>query len=142
MLMPEKADHRGEAEITELNVSAGDKNGSILVRGWAFLEGCDAMESTVYLVVSAKAGAVHRFYVADIKPGASGVTHDPAKGQNLERADFQAAFKVNTYEEGPYRLGILVENREKGKRQAVQGYFTLGNRHQFQVKNNAVVGVG
>lgn len=140
MVMPQNADLPGEAQLTSLKVSAGDGNSSVLVTGWAFLEGYDAQQSTIYLVVSTKAGSVHRFYQAAKLPGSSGVTHDPAKGQNLERADFQAAFKVGTYEEGPYRLGALVVNR--AGRTAVEGYFRFDDEDQFYVKSNTVVSVG
>ncbi len=141
MVMPQDATAAGEGEITSLKVSAGDDNRSVLVEGWAFLEGCDAEQSTIYLVVSTEAGTINRFYQVSVQPGASGVTHDPSKGQNLERADFRAAFKVGTYEEGVYRLGLLVTNRQNRGRLS-QGYFPMGSQYHFYVKSNAVVSVG
>ena len=110
-------------------------------RAGPFLEGCDAEQSTIYLVVSTEAGTINRFYQVSVQPGASGVTHDPSKGQNLERADFRAAFKVGTYEEGVYRLGLLVTNRQNRGRLS-QGYFPMGSQYHFYVKSNAVVSVG
>ena len=141
MVMPQDATAAGEAEITSLKVSAGDDNRSVVVQGWAFLEGCDAEKSTIYLVVSTESGTINRFYQVSVQPGSSGVTHDPSKGQNLERADFRAAFKVGTYEEGVYKLGLLVSNQQ-GKGKALQGYFSMGGQYQFYVKSNAVASVG
>lgn len=141
MVMPGNATAPGEASITDIFVSEADGNRAVRVTGWAYLDGCDAEQSTIYLVTSSLGESVRRFYKAAILPGSTGIQHDSSRGQNLERADFRAVFNVRIYEEGPYKLGLLVVN-QPNRKTVTRGYFDLDDAYQFYVKSNAVTSVG
>lgn len=141
MMMPKDASAPGEGEITSLNVSVADESRTVVVTGWAFLNDCDAQQSDIYLVVSPHVGEGHRFYAATVLPGSSGVQHAATGATNLERADFRAVFSVSTYDEGPYKLGLLVVN-ESDRRNVLRGYFDTDPRYSFNVKRKAVTSVG
>ncbi len=141
MVMPKDANAPGEGVLTSIKVSEADSMRTITVTGWGFLDGCDASGSSVYLVVSPKSSAGDRFYEAAILPGSTAVQHDASRGTNLERADFRAVFSVRAYADGPYVMGVLVVNKA-GKNQVTKGYFEADSQYQFDVKGNAVIGVG
>ncbi|MEA4898725.1 hypothetical protein ACH6CV_00670 [Bacillota bacterium Meth-B3] len=140
MMMPKDASAAGEGQLTSIQVSEADGQRSVVVTGWAFLDGFDAQHSRIYLVTSPRSSSGQRFYEAQVLPGSSGVQHPPERGENLERADFRAVFSVRAYEDGPYKLGMLVVNRDG--REAVNGYFEAGAGCQLTVKAGAVAGVG
>lgn len=138
MLMPSDVSAKGEAVIRSIRVSTADASRAVILTGWAFLEGYDAQGSQVYLVVSPKnASTGKRFYAVSCLPGSSGVVHDASRGENLDRADFRAVFDVSTYEEGPYKLGLLVV-QTISRKETVNGYFALDDRYQFSVKSGKV----
>lgn len=141
LVMPRKTDAPIQAGMTSLYVSKSDDSKSVVITGYAFLEGYDAEKSKIYLVISGKSAAVRRFYEVTLLPGSTGIHHDPALGQNLDRADFRAAFSVRAYEDGPYRVGVLVVNTVNRK-QTSAGYADFPGNAEFTVKSNAVVDAG
>lgn len=139
MLMPNDVSAAGEAVIQEIKVSSADASRAVWLTGWAYLNNLDAEMSSIYVVISPRGGSVgRRFYLATVLPGGSGVMHDRDAGENLDRADFRCVFDVSTYEEGPYRLGILVVNRT-GRHSKASGWFDLDSQYQIYVKSGAVV---
>ena len=139
MLMPNDVSAAGEAVIQEIKVSSADASRAVWLTGWAYLNNLDAEMSSIYVVISPRGGSVgRRFYLATVLPGGSGVMHDRDAGENLDRADFRCVFDVSTYEEGPYRLGILVVNRT-GRHSKASGWFDLDSQYQIYVKSEAVV---
>lgn len=130
-------DKLGECALTQCAPSAADSNKVMMVRGWGYIRGADASKSIVYLAVSTKNGADHRFYRTIRQSGSTGVQHDPATGKNLDQADFAAAFSVDTYEEGEYRLGLLIQVRS-GKKVIDQAYYSLGDQYNFRVSGGKI----
>lgn len=139
MVMPEKADAPGEAALTNLYVSQADDSKAVMLNGYAFLDGCDAEQSTIYVIVSA--GPIRRFYEANVLPGSTGIPHAAARGQNLERADFRCVFSVRAYEDGVYDFSLLVVNR-KTRKQVTQGLFETDAHYRITVKGNTVLEAG
>ncbi len=90
-------DKLGQVGLTLCEPSAADANAVMMVRGWGYIRGTDASASQVYLAVSTKNGADHRFYKVIRKSGSTGVQHDPSTGKNLDQGGLRVAFSVDTY---------------------------------------------
>jgi len=125
-------DKMGQCGLTQCEPSAADKFTVMMVRGWGYIKGADASLSNIYLAISAKNGDDHRFYRVIRQSGSTGIQHDPSTGANLDQADFAAAFSVDTYGDGEYKLGILIQMMN-GKKVAEQAYYPLGETYNFFV---------
>lgn len=130
-------DKLGEVGLTLCEPSAADANAVMMLRGWGYIRGTDASQSQIFLAVSTKNGADHRFYRVIRQSGSTGIQHDPATGKNLDQADFAAAFSVDTYDDGEYRLGLLIRVMN-GRRVAGQAYYPLGDQYNFIVSAGKV----
>ncbi len=131
-MMMTGTDKLGHVGLTLCEPSAADGNAVMMVRGWGYIRGADASESQIYLAVSAKNGADHRFYRVIRQSGSTGIQHDPSTGTNLDQADFAAAFGADTYDDGVYKLGLLIRV-VNGKRVAEEAYYPLGDQYNFIV---------
>jgi hypothetical protein len=125
-------DKLGQVGLTECSPSAADGNSVMMLRGWGYIQGSDASMSQIYLAVSAKNGADHRFYRVIRQSGSTGLQHDPSTGKNLDQADFAAAFSVDTYDDGEFKLGLLIRVLT-GKRVTEEAYYPLGDQYNFIV---------
>jgi hypothetical protein len=132
MVMMTGTDKLGQVGLTQCQPSAADKSVVMMVRGWGYIKGTDASQSHVYLAVSTKNGDDHRFYKVIRQSGSTGIQHDPATGQNLDQADFAAAFSVDTYDDGEYKMGLLIQVMS-GKKVSEQAYYALGDQYNFFV---------
>jgi len=132
MVLMTGTDKLGQVGLTQCQPSAADKSAVMMVRGWGYIKGTDASQSHVYLAVSTKNGDDHRFYRVIRQSGSTGIQHDPATGSNLDQADFAAAFSVDTYDDGEYKLGLLIQVMN-GKKVAEQAYYALGDPYNFFV---------
>ncbi len=130
-------DKLGEVALTQCEPSSADGGKVMMVRGWGYIRGADAAESRVYLAVSTKNGDDHRFYAVIRQSGSTGIQHDPATGKNLDQADFAAAFSVDTYDDGEYRLGLLIQVMN-GKKVAEEAYYPLGDQYNFVVSGGKI----
>lgn len=130
-------DKQGIVGLTLCESSAADKSAVMMLRGWGYIQGADASESQIYLAVSTKNGADHRFYRVIRQSGSTGIQHDPSTGKNLDQADFAAAFSVDTYDDGEFKLGLLIRVMN-GKRVAEQAYYPLGDQYNFLVKSGVI----
>lgn len=125
-------DKLGHVGLTLCKPSAADGNSVMMLRGWGYIEGTDASNSQIYLAVSTKNGADHRFYRVIRQSGSTGIQHDPSTGKNLDQADFAAAFSVDTYDDSEFKLGLLIRVMN-GKRVAEEAYYPLGDQYNFIV---------
>ncbi len=125
-------DKMGECGLTQCEPSAADKSTVMMVRGWGYIRGTDAAQSIVYLTISAKNGDDHRFYKTIRQSGSTGTQHDASTGTNLDQADYAAAFSVDTYSDGEYKLGVLIQVMT-GKKVAQEAYYPLGDQYNFFV---------
>ena len=132
MVLMTGTDKLGQVGLTQCQPSAADTAAVMMVRGWGYIKGTDASQSHVYLAVSTKNGDDHRFYRVIRQSGSTGIQHDPATGRNLDQADFAAAFSVDTYDDGEYKLGLLIQVMS-GKKVAEQAYYALGDQYNFFV---------
>jgi hypothetical protein len=131
-------DNLGEYALTHRAPSGADNNRAMMVRGWGYIRGADAAASTVYLAVSTKDGDDHRFYETIRQSGSTGIQHDPTTGKNLDQSDFAAAFAVDTYDDGEYRLGLLIQVKA-GKRVIEEAYYPLGDENNFTVRGGRIL---
>ncbi len=132
-------DKLGEVALTLCEPSAADSKKVMMVRGWGYIRGTDAARSNIFLAVSTKNGEDHRFYKTIRQSGSTGIQHDPATGKNLDQSDFAAAFSVDTYDDGIYRLGLLIEALdENGKKVVERAYYPLGDEHIFSVVSGRI----
>ena len=136
VLMAEN-DGLGNVALTDFRVSEPDGNKLVCVRGWGYITGRDAAKSEIYLAVSTKNGYNHRFYNVDRQSGSTGIVHDPSTGKNLDQADFAAAFSVETYGDGEYKLGVVSHNRVS-KKETIKSYYPLGDDYDFRVAGGRV----
>jgi hypothetical protein len=125
-------DKMGLCALTCCKPSAADNNKVMMTRGWGYIKNTDAAQSVIYLAVSTKNGDDHRFYKVIRQSGSTGIQHDPSTGQNLDQADFVAAFGVDTYIDGEYRLGLMIQVMN-GKRVSEHAYYPLGDQYNFTV---------
>lgn len=130
-------DGQGNVRLTDYRVSEPDDNQVLVVRGWGYMTGRDAANSEIYLAVSTKNGYNHRFYNAIVQSGSTGIEHDPETGKNLDRADFVAAFSVDTYSDGEYKLGLLIYNHDERKN-VRKAYYPLGGSYNFTVAGGKI----
>lgn len=136
MLMPDSYE-KVYGGLTECRASEPDNNRVLVVRGWGYLESLNAGKSQVYLAVSSKYGNTHRFYLTTRESGSTAMIHDSSTGTNLDKADFYAAIKIeDTYQDGDYRLGIVVTNTENGIQ--LSGYTRLDADYNFNVDNGQI----
>jgi hypothetical protein len=132
-------DKLGEVALTLCVPSAADNNRVMMVRGWGYIRGTDAALSNIFLAVSTKSGEDHRFYRTIRQSGSTGIQHDPSTGKNLDQADFVAAFAVDTYDDGIYRLGLLIEALDQsGKKIIERAYYPLGDEYLFTVSGGKI----
>lgn len=137
IMMP-KTDHAVLCDLTECRASEPDDNRALVVRGWGYLENLDASGSQVYLAVSTKFGDNHRMYLTQRESGSSGIIHSASTGVNLDQADFSAIIRIeNTFADGDYRLGVVVQNRN-GKKQTL-GYARLDSIYNFTIQGGKIV---
>ena len=130
-------DNLGLCALTSCKPSAADQNKVMMVRGWGYIKNTDAAQSVIYLAVSTKNGDDHRFYRVIRQSGSTGIQHDPATGRNLDQADFAAAFGVDTYIDGAYKLGLLIQVMN-GKHVAEKAYYPLGDQYNFNVVSGKI----
>jgi hypothetical protein len=130
-------DKLGDVGLTLCEPSAADGNSVMMLRGWGYIRGMDASVSQIYLAVSTKNGADHRFYRVIRQSGSTGIQHDPSTGKNLDQADFAAAFSVDTYYDGDFKLGLLIRVMN-GKRVAEEAYYPLGDQYNFSVRSGKI----
>jgi hypothetical protein len=130
-------DKQGLVGLTLCEPSAADGKAVMMLRGWGYIRGADAAQSQIYLAVSTKNGADHRFYRVIRQSGSTGIQHEASTGKNLDKADFAAAFSVSTYDDGEFKLGLLIRVMN-GKRVAEQAYYPLGDEYNFLVKNGVI----
>jgi hypothetical protein len=123
--------------LTQCEPSSADGGKVMMERGWGYIRGADAAESRVYLAVSTKNGDDHRFYAVIRQSGSTGIQHDPSTGKNLAQADFVAAFAVDTYDDGIYRLGLLIQVMN-GKKVAEEAYYPLGDQYNIVVSGGKI----
>lgn len=85
----------------------------LTVGGYAFIEGCDAAESSIYMVVSdADTGYMIGMYPATITPENANLSFDESSGTNLSDAFFTINLDVSEYPETSYMLSVVVVNKE------------------------------
>ena len=140
MLIPDANRARIYADLTEFRISTADENRAFAVRGYGYLEGMDASNYDIYLVVSAKYGESHRFYRMTRESGCSGVLHPQERGKNLDQSDFSGCVRIEgTYASGEYRLGVLIA-KGNAPDQAL-GYERLPLNYHFVVESGRITGM-
>ena len=124
-------------DLTQVRSSEPDDNRALVLRGWGYIEGLDARDSQIYIAVSPKYGDSHRIYLATRESGSTGLIHDKTTGTNLDQADFSINIRIeDTYQDGDYRLGVLVVNT-KGKKKT-SGYARLSPDYNFNVTRKRI----
>lgn len=138
MMLPDSYD-TVIGDLTECRISTPDDNHVLVLRGYGYMEGRDAFDAQIYMVVSANYSDSHRFYQVKTESGSTGLLHDATTGRNLDQSDFVVNIRVDdTYQEGEYRLGLLVINREDGA--TARGYTRLSTKYNFLVSKGRITG--
>jgi len=112
--VPETADEALKLGLSELRAfnEAGQK--VVIVSGYAYIEGLDAANSTVYLLVSNAANADRLgLYPAVCAPEMANLSFEESSGANLTNAFFTARLDVSEYGEGAFLVSVVVVNEDK-----------------------------
>ena len=104
---------RAERDVIYYIDAIEEQNGFIGIRGWSFLEGLDACDIKVYILLK-KDDARKLFNTAAITR--KGVTaHFKEYGLNLDDSGFEAKIPKDILEEGIYQVGLyIVKGEERG----------------------------
>ena len=86
----------------------------LVVKGHAYIEGMDAANSEIYLVVAdAGLGQIVDMYQAVCAPETASLTFDETSGTNLANAFFTASLDVSEYPDSAYMLSVVVVNGDR-----------------------------
>lgn len=105
----------------------------LVVGGHAYIEGRDAAESTIYLVVSDVMGQPIDMYPAVSAPETANLSFEESSGTNLQNAFFTANIDVSEFMDGSYMLSAVVVNEDK----VSMNYFDNRTFH-FMVQEGAI----
>lgn len=94
-------------------VSSGGRH-SLEIGGHAYLEGMDAQESSVYLLLqNTQTGLYEAAWQAQRYTDAADISFEQANGVHLEEAYYRACLDVTDCTGAPYRLLVCVKNGER-----------------------------
>ncbi len=92
----------------------------LVVKGHAYIEGLDAANSEIYLVIAdAGLGQIVDMYQAVSAPETASLTFEETSGSNLANAFFTANLDVSEYPDSSYLLSVVVVNGDR----AAMNYF-------------------
>lgn len=87
---------------------------SLSFSGHAYLEGMDAQDSEVYLLLeNTQTGQYDAAWRAERYAGKADLSFADANGANLDQAYYRACLDVTAYAAAPYRLLVCVKNGER-----------------------------
>lgn len=126
-----------EAALTNFYVSAPNENRAIQFNGYCYIDeaGFDGQGTQVFMVVTQQESGKQVAYKATMKEGVSGADHSAAKCQNAAKTDFQLFINTKSYDDGNYRLGLVLYYKTEGG--TVYSYHELPET--FAVSGGAVL---
>lgn len=109
--LPDASLKLGMSEFRAFN-EAGQM--ALILKGHAYIEGLDAANSTIYVMVSdAGMGQLVDMYQAVSAPETASLSFEESSGSNLANAFFTAKIDVSEYYAGSYLLSVVVVNEDK-----------------------------
>ncbi len=123
--LPVMADEKLKLGMSECRAFTEAGQNILIVGGHAYIEGLDAANSTIYLVVSDAMGNVIGVYPAVSAPETANLSFDEASGANLSNAFFTVKIDVAEYFFGSYMLSAVVVNED----QVAMNYFDSSTFH-------------
>jgi hypothetical protein len=88
-------DKLGECALTQSSPPPPTTKTVMMVRGWGYIGGPTPPKQVSWRSPP-KTGTITGSYRVIRQSGSTGIQHDPSTGENLDQADFAAAFSVDT----------------------------------------------
>ena len=123
--VPLMADEKLKLGMNECRAFTEAGQNVLIVGGHAYIEGLDAANSRIYLVVSDAMGNLIGVYPAVSAPETANLSFEESSGTNLANAFFTAKIDVSEYFFGSYMLSAVVVNEDK----AAMNYFDNSTFH-------------
>ena len=88
------------------------KEGEISIKGWGYLEGIEATNSSVQLILISETES-YKFQTQLIRR--EDITEYVKNDFNLDNSGFSSTFKLSNIKKGKYTIGIIIKNSSKNK---------------------------
>ena len=123
--VPLMADEKLKLGMSECRAFTAAGQNVLLVGGHAYIEGLDAANSAIYLVISDAMGNLIGVYPAVSAPETANLSFEESSGTNLSNAFFTARIDVSEYFFGSYMISAVVVNEDR----VAMNYFDSSTFH-------------